>query len=284
VEIRIDGEGFRAGGNPVRQAAKVGDAVIFVGDSVTFGVGVQDGRTFVDLFAAAHPDVQTINAAAIGYSLEDYVAVVRRLLDRPGPTPRHVFLGFCLNDVSASSKTEILAAIAGSQASVSAAEGPLATVNAFLRERSKLYLVLKSLLIDSSHRYYSADASRYDDREAMKRALEALEEIRRMLAAREVGFTVLIFPYEYQFRAPDPTTAWQPQQVVKSLLERAAIDYIDLAPEFAARAERSERRLANYYLYNDPMHLSPLGHAVVADRVGRRWETNSRQQAKQRGT
>jgi lysophospholipase L1-like esterase len=244
AEVRIDREGFRAGGNLARQAAKAGDTVIFVGDSVTFGVGVQDARTFVELFAAAHPDVQTINAAVIGYSLEDYVVAVRRLLDRPGPTPRHVSLGFCLNDVSASSKTEILAAIAGSQASVSAAEGLLATVNAFLRERSKLYLVLKSLLIDSSHRYYSADASRYDDREAMKRALEALEEIKRMLAAREVGFTVLIFPYEYQFRAPDPTTAWRPQQVVKSLFERAAIDYIDLAPEFAAGPERLERRLS----------------------------------------
>jgi hypothetical protein len=145
----------------------------------------------------------------IGYPLEDYVVAVRRLLDRPGPAPRHVFLGFCLNDVSASSKAEILAAIAGSPASVSAAEGLLATVNAFLRERSKLYLVLKSLLIDSSHRYYSADASRYDDREAMKRALKP-REITRMLAARQVCFSVLIFPYG-TVRARS-TTAWRPSR------------------------------------------------------------------------
>jgi lysophospholipase L1-like esterase len=284
VEVRIDGEGFRAGGNPARQAAKAGDAVIFVGDSVTFGVGVQDARTFVELFAAAHPDVQTINAAVIGYSLEDYVLAVRRLLDRPGPAPRHVFLGFCLNDVSPSSKAEILASIAGSPASIPVEGGLLATLNAFLRERSKLYLVLKSLLVDASRSYYAVDASRHADRETMKRALDALEEINRMLAARDIGFTVLIFPYEYQFRASDPTTAWQPQQVVKSLLERAAIDYVDLASDFAAGAEKLERRLADYYLYNDPMHLSPLGHAVVADRLGRWWETNSRQQTKQRGT
>jgi lysophospholipase L1-like esterase len=280
VEVRIDVEGFRAGRNPAQQGAKFTDAVIFVGDSVTFGVGVPDDRTFVELFAAAHPDVRTINAAVIGYSLEDYVAAVRRLLDRPGAAPRHLFLGFCLNDISPSSKAEILASIAGPPASAPAEGGLLGTLNAFLRERSKLYLVLKSLLVDSSRGYYAADASRYADRETMKRALDALEEIKRMLTVRDVGFTVLILPYEYQFRAPDPTTVWQPQQAVKSLLKRAGIDYVDLASEFAARAAMSQRRLADYYLYNDPMHLSPVGHALVADRVERWWKTNSRSQAK----
>jgi lysophospholipase L1-like esterase len=280
VEVRIDGEGFRAGGNPAQQAAKFTDAVIFVGDSVTFGVGVPDGRTFVELFAAAHPDFRTINAAVIGYSLEDYVAAVRRLLEGPGPAPRQVFLGFCLNDVSPSSKAEILASIAGPPPSAPVQGGILARLNAFLRERSKLYLVIKSLLVDSSRGYYAADAPRYADRETMKRALDALEEIKRMLATRDVGFIVLILPYEYQFRAPDPTTAWQPQQVVKSLLERAGIDYVDLASEFAAGAAMSQKRLADYYLYNDPMHLSSLGHALVADRVERWWKTNARSQAK----
>jgi lysophospholipase L1-like esterase len=280
VEVRIDGEGFRAGGNPAQQAAKASHAVVFVGDSVTFGVGVPDEKTFVELFAAAHPDVRTINAAVIGYSLEDYIAAVRRLLEQPGPAPRHVFLGFCLNDVSPSSKAEILASLEGPPASAPAEGGLLATLNAFLRERSKLYLVLKSLLVDSSRGYYAADAPRYADRETMKRALDALEEIKRMLAARDVGLTVLILPYEYQFRAPDPTTAWGPQGVVRSLLERAGIDYVDLAPDFAAGIERSERRSKEYYLYNDPMHLSPLGHALVADRVERWWKTNARSPAK----
>jgi lysophospholipase L1-like esterase len=284
VEVRIDGEGFRAGRNPAQQAAKFTDAVIFVGDSVTFGVGVPDDRTFVELFAATHPDFRTINAAVIGYSLEDYVAAVRRLLDGPGTAPRHLFLGFCLNDISPSSKAEILASIAGSAVSAPSEGGLLGTLNAFLRERSKLYLVLKSLLVDSSRGYYAADASRYADRETMKRALDALEEIKRMLTVREVGFTVLILPYEYQFRAPDPTTVWQPQQAVKSLLKRAGIDYVDLASEFAAGAAMSQRRLADYYLYNDSMHLSPLGHALVADTVNRWWKTNVRQQVKRPGT
>jgi lysophospholipase L1-like esterase len=67
---------------------------------------------------------------------------------------------------------------------------------------------------------------------------------------------------------------------VKSLLERAGIDYVDLASEFAAEAAMSQRRLADYYLYNDPMHLSPLGHALVADTVSRWWKTNVRSPAK----
>ena len=173
-----------------------------------------------------------------------------------GPDAAPRISGVLSNDVSASSKTEILAAIAGSPASVSAAEGPLATVNAFLRERSKLYLVLKSLLIDSSHRYYSADASRYDDREAMKRALEALEEIKRMLAAREVGFTVLIFPYEYQFRAPDPTTAWR-TPAGRQVTVRTRRHRLHRSRSGVRRGGREiGKALANYYFYNDPMHLS----------------------------
>ena len=129
-------------------------------------MGVQDARTFVERFAAAHPNIETINAPVIGYSLEDYVAAVRRLLDRPGPVPHHVFLGFCLNDVSASSKAEIPCVDRGLSSGIvpGGRRAFSATVNAFLRERSKLYLVLKSLLVDSSRGYYTADASRYVDR------------------------------------------------------------------------------------------------------------------------
>jgi lysophospholipase L1-like esterase len=277
AKVRIDREGFRTAGDVTREAEKAADTVAFIGDSVTFGVGVQDAKSFVELFGALHPHVRTINAAVIGYSLEDYVTAVRRLLERQERAPRHVFVGFCLNDVSPSSKAGILASIGDSPSSVLAEEAPLATVNAYLRERSKLYLVLKSLLVDSSRRYYAADASRYADLAAMKVALGSLEEIKQILAARDIGFTVLIFPYEYQFRAPDPPTTWIPQRVVRSLLERASIAYIDLAPDFIAKADATGRRSADYYLYNDPMHLSELGHALVAARVSLWWKENAPQ-------
>src|SRR5262245_1682606 len=51
-KVRIDREGFRTGNPGGQEADHDRDSVVFVGDSVTFGVGVQDGRTFTDLFAS----------------------------------------------------------------------------------------------------------------------------------------------------------------------------------------------------------------------------------------
>lgn len=53
--------------------------LVFVGDSVTFGHGVNDGETFVNLLARAMPDVQMVNAGVNGYNAQDIQATVEAI-------------------------------------------------------------------------------------------------------------------------------------------------------------------------------------------------------------
>src|SRR5262245_39144253 len=77
---RTDEHGFRADRTGHRSFDPARESVLVLGDSVTFGVGVEDGRTFADLLAAARPHSNVINAAVIGYGFEDYDAALPTLL------------------------------------------------------------------------------------------------------------------------------------------------------------------------------------------------------------
>lgn len=55
--------------------------VVFIGDSVTEGVGLQFEDTFVGQFAAARPDLDVLNGAAVSYSPSIYWRKIAWLLD-----------------------------------------------------------------------------------------------------------------------------------------------------------------------------------------------------------
>lgn len=53
--------------------------IAFLGDSVTFGYGVDDEQTWIDLLARELPDAAMINTGMTGYNLDDVVATYRQL-------------------------------------------------------------------------------------------------------------------------------------------------------------------------------------------------------------
>ena len=54
-------------------------SIAFVGDSVTFGMGVDDDDTWVNLLAAELPDIQFKNAGLPGYNSEDVIDTIASL-------------------------------------------------------------------------------------------------------------------------------------------------------------------------------------------------------------
>lgn len=66
-DVTIDGNGNRM--LPMRPDADC--RIAFIGDSVTFGIGVGDTDTFVYQLAQAFPDVQFVNTAKAGYDNEN---------------------------------------------------------------------------------------------------------------------------------------------------------------------------------------------------------------------
>jgi lysophospholipase L1-like esterase len=276
VTASIDEHGFRADSTGGRRFDPARDSVLVMGDSVSFGVGVEDGKTFADLLAAAWPDRNVLNAAVIGYGFEDYEAAMPSLLDtQVDPLrAREVILGICLNDGAPSSKAAILAQVSRERGEQPTGESEppaggmvaraVTEANAFLRERSKLYLLGKSVFRDAAERYFLADRPFYDNNVAVQRMLARLDNVIGALAERGIPLTVVVFPYAYQLRPGNGARAWLPQKLLLDHLASRGVLSIDLAKALRRDHDATGRPFTAYFLFDDPMHLSAAGHEVAA--------------------
>ncbi len=264
VRSYTDDLGFRidpANGSAVTETHDARDAVLILGDSVAFGVGVEANQTFTGRLRRDMPQIRFYNSGVVGYYIQDYERVVDHFLPSH-PEVRSVLLVYCLNDNSRANAAQIDKALA--KPDVKNEQQPkgiararripiIAQVNAFLRSRSALYLLIRSQLRDTPAVYYEADLRSYTD-EVLAVNLKPLERIQAALAKRNVGFQVFIVPYSAQLR--DTHRATEPQQMLSKLLTERGIDHVDLRPAFAD----SGIAWNELFLFADPMHLSPAGH------------------------
>jgi lysophospholipase L1-like esterase len=279
--IYTDRDGFRIPSRGYRYPEPASEQILILGDSVAFGPGVAEPQTFVGLLRAANPNWAVYNSSVIAYDTGNEADVVGDLLARRQRFS-NVILVYCLNDVTAASAVNVDTHTVNPGSSnqharklgpATAAKfierfrlvGLVSQLNDFLREHSKLYLYLKGISTDPAQRYFLADYAPYLDPVALK-GLERLELIVKTLRQREIPFTVIISPYEYQLRAnarlPDVQKGdvLLPQRIVSEFLQSRGIAYVDATRAFKHSAVADKSKL---FLRFDPMHLSAAGHRVM---------------------
>ena len=241
-EIHINKHGFRRMNSP----ANYNKSWLFLGDSVTFGVGVDTEQTFSQLIQNEFQHIKIWNTAVVGYSAINYFDVVEAFLNDHHDIDK-VVLFFCLNGVyrnlslsnrDTSKKEEILS---------------------FLGSNSKLYLLLKKFFFDRSKTYSLYDTEMYKkDSSKIDKYLNAVLNIKLKLDRRNIYFALVIIPYEYQLRVRGLKA---PQVFLSDFFIKHDIKIINLYKDFTLL--NSE----DYFLYGDPMHLSALGHKIVAKKM-----------------
>ena len=258
--VQIDEFGYRdlKGG-----AAAAKQSWLLIGDSVTFGVGVDAKDTFAGLLQAANPAVKVWNTAVVGYGVDDYLDVVKEFLAKPTP-PSQVILVFCLNDPAGRFHL-------GTEA-VPVSEKILGRLR-----QSKLYMLMKGNLTDRSKTYFANDRALYDAANpAFRRTIQVLRETHALLSRAGIPFLVVVLPYEYQLRRKDEGDL-VPQRLLTAKLHELGIPTSDLYDAFAA----SGRPSGELFLYADAMHLSREGHELVFKSLASRLDTANRTQSLQ---
>jgi hypothetical protein len=272
--VSIDSESCRDLGRP--RAPK--ESWLLLGDSVTFGVGVDGEQTFAGLMQARQPDVRIINTAVIGMTLRGYSVLARSWLERE-PSIERIYLFYCLNDLLEWESIEGApqAGAAGDGDDAAQAPEPEIGISAildptqrsdfvqqaltFIGQRSKLYHLLKVLLTEPDRRYFIVDRRNYDPIDASNLGtLPLLAEINSLARAHGVAFEVIILPYQHQLHSDDPGV-WMPQEKVVAYLERQGIAHLDARDWLRDGAVDPSKA----FLYGDPMHLSASGHRLVFD-------------------
>lgn len=263
--VRINGQGLRGG--PSRSGPASAYRVVCLGDSFTWGYGVQEHETYParlqDLLAARYPkaDVQVVNAGVPGYGTADELRFLRsrkELLD-----PDLVILQFLADNDFTENRRPALGRIAVEDGWLRADEPPrpqpLRTLD-WLKARSHLikflserigYLAVRTgvLAPDAAGGSFTpADAAR---------TRELLIEI--VEAARALGApTLIVFSTGQAAILGDDAAADKAAAVVAEAAAASGAAMIDLTPRLRAHPDR----LRMYYPLDG--HWTATANAAVA--------------------
>jgi lysophospholipase L1-like esterase len=223
---------------------------LYIGDSVTEGVGVDDQSTFSSAIAGHSESNDVRNISLIGYSSNDYVLVVSHFLLQDSSIER-VTLFFCLNDVYGKSKT--------SELPVMAKQGLLSNMNQLLATYSSSYKLLKLIVLQNSSKYFEYDLQFYEQNNShFTESMNDLHYCDSICKTRNVQFEVVVLPYKSQLTGKHKTNR-VPQELLNTFCKKKNIRCLDTSECLSKVDTPSE-----LYLWADEIHLSEKGHSAVA--------------------
>ncbi len=264
TDVYSDQNGFRI--NPARAEEKKPEAILFLGDSVTFGVGVPEEKTFVGMFRHSAPEITVYNSAVVGFSIPDYQRVVDNFVPQH-PEIKTVYLFYCLNDFHASADHAQDAGNPDFEKSVKLrAASVFSEINEFFGSHSKFYVFITGKLIDPAKKFFQTDYNLYNvDGQKFDAVMQPITEINQKLRAGNINFVVFLNPYESQLRSGAENDL-MPQRKVEQYLSQHNIRFVETTDDFKKFPSATE------FLFADPMHLSEKGHQIVFDALRREWE------------
>lgn len=271
AKVYTDNYGFRIPCNYSNSSKQYESAILILGDSIAFGLGVEEEKTFAGRLRSTLSSTKIYNSSVIAYSIADYRNVIDHFFPAHGEIDK-VFLILCLNDFSEISAEEIKKALHAETQPKNWVESLrrvriIRKINTFLRVQSRLYIAIKSILTDPHYRYWRDVQALYerDKEQQFLENMNIISDVSKKINEKGASFTIIIAPFEYQLRVHDPSTN-KPQKKIGEFLKRNNIDYMDAVQEFRRVGGSSK----SFFLYGDPMHFSEKGHEVMYKMVMRK--------------
>lgn len=270
--VSLDKYGFRNGAN--NDPASWSKRILVVGDSLTFGVGVNDNETFVERLNRKYSDqnIRFINTSVPGFDTGRLRSLM--LVNGMAHAPIHgVVWVYYINDARMSHRYDPVQYTNGSLIEypklvknfepgvlkrISELTWPYLRSVTFIASRiSTLFSVQNEQV--SWEQYYKNCLAAYDPN-STSHQIEAgyMKEISEWLARSKIPLWFVMAP------ATDQLTDGQtiPQDFVKKQLEPYNIPVLDLYGKFIGLESPQK-----YYLENDHAHWNALGHKLVADHL-----------------
>jgi lysophospholipase L1-like esterase len=243
AQVEISSDGLRDREYPRERTP--GRRLLFLGDSLTFGWGVEQAARFESLLEtrlSAQEPTEILNFGTGNYNTEQEVQLL--LAKGLGYRPDHVVIFWFVNDAEPTPRPSPWAFLGHSR------------MVTFFWSRTKSALSRLSPG-RSFEAYYTA---LYDeDRPGWRRAREAFARARDACRERGIGLSVVLLP-ELHDPARHPFAAQHAK--VSAVLDALGIPFLDLAPRF--REERDPQRL---WVAVDDAHPNALAHARIAEYV-----------------
>jgi len=251
VVKKVNERGFWKYGKDKKNVA---GKILFLGDSITMGIGVESDSSFAGIIYKSLDSYEVLNTSLIAYTSIDYLNIASSLLRNQEyrESIDRIYLFWCLNDVYPRHILNDAPGIIG--------DDLISSLVGLLRENSKLYHLLKHTFSDRSKSYFLYDRQFYaDNNPDFIRSMDNIRTIYQLTKEYDIEFDLYLLPYEYQIRNVS-NADFVPQQLITKNLSDLNIKIHDCSKAFQNFHDDSQY----LYLYGDGIHFSTTGHKLLA--------------------
>ena len=256
-KVYLNSFGYRSSSTQSKYINK-NKKIVFIGDSVLFGSGVNEEQTFVSKLQNKNQEFLYINAGIIGNDLPENIDDIEKNF-KLFPGSEFIII-FTLDDVENKTKQESNSKTKKDNNFFNLVKNNffISRVNHFLRTKSYSYLWIKGLATNPSKRYFEESLQNYKENDNINYFAKKIEEMKIFQKMNSINITFVILPYEYQTRNNCKKNNFTPQKKIKNIFTEKKLVFLDLTSAFC-----DNKKPKNLYLNFDPVHLSVKGHELV---------------------
>jgi lysophospholipase L1-like esterase len=236
---------------------------LFIGDSVTQGVGVEDSSTFASIVADEIDSVNVLNLSMIGWSVADYANVIDYIMkdSTNAMNIQRITICYCLNDVYGATKTSDLP--------VMGKQGTTGKLNSFLQEHYYTYKLFKLWAFSNKNSYLAYDEAFYTKKEGyFEKAADVMGRMYYLTGFKRFDFDAIVLPYRGQLKedkAPDRHELPQGMPLAQTIMYEFNMRHVIAKSPMLYMYKNGPSNKNKLYLFADEIHLSEAGHRLVAD-------------------
>tara|TARA_B100001057_G_scaffold199675_1_gene200351 strand:- start:1258 stop:2223 length:966 start_codon:yes stop_codon:yes gene_type:complete len=232
-------------------------SILVLGDSVSFGVGVDERKTFIGILRNTI-NLNIYNASVVGHNIIDYSTLIKDYHETFKDISRFIVF-ICLNDAHFDKGVIKNIKLQEKHNSEIFYIKILKKINIYLRNKSALFVLLKSKFTKSDERHFDFLIGYYNDQNILKKYKSTILQMHNFSKLKKIKVDYVLLPYSYQIKKNCNNEVLQPQIKINKIFSDLKINLYDLTNEFC---QKKEKKL---FLTYDPVHLSESGHRFVSN-------------------
>lgn len=263
-KVKTDKNGFRI---PLKDFTfeEGNNSYLILGDSVTYGVGIEEKFTFIGILRKKFNNKNFLNTAIFGHNLKSYSYLLKKNHQLFENKIDKVIIFLCLNDIVPYQGVVFNNKIQKTKKNKSFVENYLKNnmtfeLNVFLRERSAIFVLLKSLFTKPVKRHYHYMYKLYEDNNNLIESESHIKEIKKYSKENNINLEFVLLPYAHQVMNNCEEKFLKPQNEMIKIFAKHDLIIKDYTQKFCSIFNKNE-----LFLPYDPVHLSKYGHRNVSD-------------------